>query len=189
MHSSFPHKKISTFNKPVLFDILSPDKNTSLIPDGMKMLLQVNPSQMKISHQKIIERITTRGGFVEQHFGERPVGLTFEGVTGGFVHRKYGYIANTVNSSNNFNDSATRRDTLAYSKYLDLLAFYKNNGAIYNKDGLIIVQGIIRVEFDNHTWDGWFSSFNVTEASEKPYMFTLSCEMTIDSSSIKAKPF
>lgn len=193
--------------KPVVFDILAPDGKTSFLGE-YRMVLHINPAQMRISHQKIISRETTRGGFVEQHFGERPATISLEMVTGGFVHigknsanllspdqkaqSGGGYITNTGNQATpqEYGQKGflvtpiTRRNTIAYSKYLDMLALFKNNGAIYDSSGLIVFQGSIQIEFDGHKWEGWFQSFNVSESVEKPYMFNLNCEFTVKKSSV-----
>ena len=162
-------------------NVVSPDKQRSMIPEDQRMLVYVNPSDLKISYQKIVERIVTRGGFVEQHFGDRPVSLSINGSTGGFVHLQQGYTSRTGGDFGTSFEQPSRRNTLSYNGYLNLLSFYKNNGAVYNTDGLIAVQNTVEVTFDNHVWYGWFSSFTVNEVADKPYLFTLSCEMTIDS--------
>ena len=40
-------------------------------------------------------------------------------------------------------------------------------------------QGIIQVTFDGGIYLGWFQSFNVAEAAEKPYQFDLTAEFTV----------
>lgn len=188
IRSAFTSRETTSSNKPVVFDILAPDGKTSLLSSGpdndYRLMLHVNPSSLRVSHQKNIQRLTTRGGFVEQHFGEQPVSLSIEAATGGFVHVEYGYISNTASSSSK---NVTRRQTLAYDKFLDMLSLFKNNGAIYDSSGLIVFQGIIRVTFDGHTWDGWFQSFSVNESAEKPYMFNFNCEFTVDRNSYTNK--
>lgn len=69
--------------RPVVFDILAPDMETSILPDGVKMVLHINPTQMQFTYQKVIERIQTKGGFVEQHWGEGARTISFSMVTGG----------------------------------------------------------------------------------------------------------
>ena len=51
--------------RPVVFDILGPDWETSLLPDDFRLILHVNPKSMAIKYQRQVERIQTRGGFVE----------------------------------------------------------------------------------------------------------------------------
>ena len=63
--------------RPVVFDILGPDMATSILPPDVRMVLHVNPSSMAVTYAKQIERIQTKGGFVEQHWGEAARSITF----------------------------------------------------------------------------------------------------------------
>ena len=161
--------------RPVIFDILMPDRETSMLPEGYRLVLHVNPASMAIKSTKRIERIQTRGGYVEQHWGDDTQSLSFNGSTGGFMRLytgKSGVTDPTV-------ARGSRRETLAYEKYLDFLALFHNNGSVYDATGRIIAQGIIKVTFDGGVYLGWFNSFTVTESSGSPYQFTLSAEMEV----------
>lgn len=175
-----PEDEFSGLGKrPVVFDVLAPDLETSLLPGGIKLVLHVNPSSMKFSYSKIIERIQTKGGFVEQHFGEGVDSISFEASSGGFM-RLYSGLIGTTGGPNSLNIGGTRRDTIAYDKYLDFLALFHNNGLIYDSRGNIIFHGAIKCMFDGGVWIGWFSSFSLSEDAEKPYQFTMSADFTID---------
>jgi hypothetical protein len=162
--------------RPVVFDIVAPDFETSLLPDSLKMVLHVNPSSMKFSYSKIIERIQTKGGFVEQHFGDGTETISFDASTGAFMRLYTGLISIT---GGGMNVGGTRRETIAYDTFLDMLALFHNNGAIYDARGTIVFHGIIKILFDGMAWFGWFSSFSVSEEAENPYQFTMSAEFTI----------
>lgn len=161
--------------RPVVFDIIGPDMATSILPDDLKLVLHVNPSSLSIKYQKTIERIQTKGGFVEQHWGDGTQTLDFEMATGGFM-RLYSGLAN--NTSPEMTDG-TRRETLAYDSYLDMLALFHNNGSVYDIHGQVALQGQIKVSFDGSVWYGWFSSFSVSESAEKPFQFTLNASMEV----------
>lgn len=163
--------------RPVVFDILAPDYETSILPDYLKMVLHVNPTSMKMSHAKVIERIQTEGGFVEQHFGDGTETIQFEMATGGFM-RLYTGLTNITGGG--IDVRGTRRETIAYDKYLDMLALFHNNGHVYDYHGRLVLSGIIKIYFDGHTWYGWFQSFSVSEEAESPYQFTLSANFIID---------
>ena len=79
--------------RPVVFDILGSDYQTSLLPEDYKMVLHVNPTSMKMSSAKVIQRTQTRGGFVEQHWGEGARSISFDMATGGFM-RLYTGLSN-----------------------------------------------------------------------------------------------
>lgn len=165
--------------RPVVFDIIGPDRMTSLLPDHLKMVLHVNPSSFKPTYKKLITRIQTIGGFVEQHWGDGAHELTLEMATGGFM-RMYSGLSNTTGGPFAYDIGGTRRQTIAYDKYLDMLALFKNNGAIFDARGNIALQGQIKVSFDGQHHYGWFNSFSVNESADQPYMFTLSAGFTVD---------
>jgi len=162
--------------RPVVFDILGPDLATSILPPDLRMVLHVNPTSMSPSYSKQTERIQTKGGFVEQHWGEAARSLSFNMATGGFK-RLYSGLSNVTGGG--FDTDGTRRETIAYDKFLDLLALFHNNGSIYDSTGQIAFQGIIQVTFDGGIYLGWFTTFGITEAAEKPYQFDLNAEFTI----------
>ena len=175
--------------KPVIIDILSSDQETSLLPLDLRMVLHVNPKTMTMHYEKNITRIQTKGGFVEQHWGDSAERISFNLATGGFM-RLYAGLSNKTGSSFQGNLQSTgsamtasqgRRETIAYDKYLDLLAMFHNNGSIYDVNGNIVIQGYMKITFDGGVYIGWFDGdFTVTESAQKPYQFELSTNFNID---------
>lgn len=155
--------------RPVVFDIVAPDGETTLLPDDLKMVLHVNPSTMGIKYAKVIERTQTKSGFVEQHFGDGAQSIDFEAATGGFMRLYTGLSSNTSPTMT----GGTRRETLAYDSYLDLLALFHSNGSVYDITGQIALQGKIKMMFDGGVFYGWFTSFQVQETADKPFQFSL----------------
>ena len=186
---------------PVVFDIIAPDRVTSLLPNDLKMVLHVNPSSMSINRSKVIERIQTLGGWVEQHWGDAPTEISLEASTGGFMRLYPGLVSSTGSgtagakvapgSMKPIEDqkSSGRRETIAYDKYLDMLALFHNNGQIYDNDGNVILHGQVKMIFEGHTFYGWFSSFSVSETSDQPYAFELSANFTVQRESHKLYSF
>lgn len=162
--------------RPVIFDILGPDEETSILPDYLKLVLHTNPNTMKLAYQKIMTLIQTKGGWVEQHWGDGLQGITFDMATGGFM-RLYSGLSDTTGGGTDL--GGTRRDTIAYDKSLDLLSLFHNNGAIYDNLGNIVLHGAIKVSFDGHSHIGWFGQISVNEAVEKPYQFSISTSFTV----------
>ncbi len=162
--------------RPVIFDILAPDLETSMLPDGIKLVLYVNPNSMSIKHDQTITSIQTRGGFVEQHWGDNIQSLTLDMATGGFKRLYVGLIGGITSPEIT---GGTRRETLAYDSYLDMLALFHNNASIYDIRGQVVAQGQIKLTFDGGVYLGWFSSFSVTETADKPFSFTMSAEFTV----------
>jgi len=161
--------------RPVIFDVLGPDMETSLLPRDLRLVLHVNPTSMTIKYQRVVQRMQTRGGFVEQHWGDGTQGIDFDMATGGIM-RLYSGLSNIQNPKY----GGTRRETIAYDKYLDLLALFHNNGSVFDSRGNIVLQGIIKITFDGGVYLGWFSTFTVTESTEKPYQFTMSSSFEVE---------
>lgn len=173
--NSYEDGSLNRNRTPLVFDVLGPDWSTSVLPDGVRLVLHVNPTSLKVNRQRQVERIQTLGGFVEQHWGDSTVDISADGTTGGFV-RAYGGVSNTTSY-----DAAggSRRETIAYDKFLDLLALFHSNGAIYDAAGNVALQGCIRMTFDEGVYLGWFNQFTVGENAEKPYQFTISFAFTV----------
>jgi len=166
--------------RPVMFDILAPDRQTSildLVESGLRMVLHVNPRSMRLSYAKQTQRIQVRSGFVEFHWGDAAEEITFDAATGGFMRMFAGLSNITAYGAGD----QSRRETIAYDKYLDLLALFHNNGAIYDAFGNIAEQGYIKMTFDGGSHTGWFDGqFTVTEDANTPYMFNMSARFIID---------
>jgi len=170
--------------RPVVFDIVATDGETSLLPGDLKLVLHTNPRSMTFSYSKVIERIQTKGGWVEQHWGEGPATISIAAATGGMMRLFSGLSNTTGPGPGGGYDSgdqglAGRRQTIAYDKYLDILALFHNNANVYDARGTLVFQGMVKIMFDGGTHYGWFNSFSVTEAAEKPYQFELSAEFQI----------
>jgi len=185
--NSFQDETSGQGKRPVIFDILGPDQ-TSLLPEDLRLVLHVNPRTMTVHYEKNITRIETKGGHVEQHWGDAAESISFSGATGGFM-RLYAGLSNKTGSSFGGNLQATgstltavqgRRETIAYDKFLDLLALFHNNGSIYDVHGNIVLQGFIKLIFDGGVYIGWFDGqFTVTESADKTYQFELSSNFAI----------
>ena len=160
--------------RPVVFDIVDPS-GESILPNDLKLVLKVNPTSMSMSYSKNITRIQTKGGFVEQHWGEGTRSISFEMVTGGFM-RLFSGLSNVTSPALT---GGSRRETLAYESYLDILSMFHNNGSVYDINGQVALQGKIKITFDGGIYYGWFNSFSVTEATDKPYQFSMSAEFEI----------
>ena len=177
---AFPAREEEEFSgsgkRPVIFDILGPDRETSILPQGMRLVLHVNPSSLTLKYTRTIERIQTKGGFVEQHWGDNLTNIGIEASTGGFM-RLYSGLSNVTSPATT---GGSRRETLAYDSYLDLLALFHNNGSVYDSQGQVALQGIVKLTFDGGVYLGWLDSFTVSEEAEKPYQFSISTGMTID---------
>jgi hypothetical protein len=163
------------------------------------MVLHVNPSSMSVSYTKMIERTQTLGGWVEQHWGDGGTQITLEMATGGFMRLTSGLSNITGPSEANMlmapsseqaiDYGGTRRETIAYDKYLDMLALFHHNGSIYDTRGTLAMQGRIRIMFDGMSWYGWFDSFSVQEEADRPYQFSISAGFTVEREAHELRTF
>lgn len=160
---------------PVVIDVLGPDWSTSILPDGVKMVLHVNPTTMSFSYARQVERIQTWGGWVEQHWGDAISTIDFSASTGGFM-RLYSGLSHTTNPAY----GGTRRETIAYDTYLDLLSLFKQNGSVYDSNGHIVLQGILKVTFEEGIYLGWFTNMSVSQTAEQPYQFSFTASFTVE---------
>ena len=208
--SPIPHKDIADSNlgiRPFVFDIVAPDGVTSLLPDDVKMTLHANPKNISFSYEKKHEISPTLSGWVEYYWGDNPTTISLEASSGAFIRPYTGLSAVTgpvtippnSQTSTTYTESVggdgppkpkattigtsiggTRRETITYDKYLDLLALFHNNGSIYDQTGRVIVQGKIKMIFDGGVWFGWFQSFSVTDDANTPYSFNVSLSMQVE---------
>tara|TARA_B100001287_G_C22660066_1_gene519874 strand:+ start:182 stop:823 length:642 start_codon:yes stop_codon:yes gene_type:complete len=195
--SPIPNKDIGNAKlgiRPFVFDIVTPDGQTSLLPDDVKMTLHVNPKNVSFSYEKQQEISPTLSGWVEYYWGDNFTTISIEVGSGAFIRPYVGLTATTgpvsvrtnsfaegdKNKAIGVNIGGTRRDTITYDKYLDLLALFHNNGSVYDKTGRILVQGKIKMIFDGGVWFGWFQSFNVTDDATSPYSFNVSLAMQVE---------
>lgn len=174
--------------RPVIFDIIAPDMVTSVLPEGLQMMLHVNPSTMSVNRSKIVTRTQTQGGFVEAHWGEAPSTISFEMATGGFIRAGVGVMATTGPNSSAIGNNAyrgrsiggNRRETIAHDKYMDVLALFHNNGNVTGRNGQIVSTGAIKITYDDGVYLGRFSTFSRLESTDKAYQFALTAEFLVE---------
>lgn len=155
---------------PVLFQVISPDGITPLIPKAM--FLHVNPRNMSLSYTKQIERMQTRGGWVEQHWGDTLATMSLNVASGGFVNVDAGYT------------TVLRRETVGYDIFENLVNIFHNNGSVYDDLGRVIFKGFIRLSYSGGVYDGHFTSLTITEGAEAPFMFTADLSFTVERESL-----
>ena len=166
INSAFEGGRGSQSAIPVLFQVIAPDNNTLLLPEYL--YLHVNPQNMDFSYDKLIDRTQTKGGFVEQHFGEELSSISASGSTGAFVS-----VQDGVTTYN-------RRDTIAYRKIMQLKDVFKNNGSVYDDKGRVKFRGKIRIIFGGGIYDGFFTDFSISESADEPFNFQVSWSFTVE---------
>jgi hypothetical protein len=167
--SVYEHPAAGRKNKPIAmaFQVTSPFNRTRiLLPHTL--VLHVNPQSLNENYVQKIERIQTRGGWVEQHWGQDLIEITADGSTGTFMHIRTGL------------SSVLRQRTIAWDRYRDLHDLYLNNGSLYDPYGNIVLQGHIMLMYDRGTYLGTFRSFEVEETDDSPFAFRLNWSFKIE---------
>lgn len=157
---------------PMAFQVTSPiNRRTCLLPHALVM--HVNPSSFAENPIKKVERIQTRGGFVEQHWGDELTEISADGSTGAFMNIYTG------------TSSILRQRTIAWDRYRDLLDLFYNNGSVYDPYGAIVLQGNIMLMYDKGQYIGYFTNFSVDETSDSPFTFTISWSFKVEETLFK----
>ncbi len=152
---------------PLAFQVTSPlNRLRVLMPHALVM--HVNPSSLSETHMQKIERFQTRGGWVEQHWGNELTEVSADQTTGAFMNIYTGLT------------SVLRRQTIAWDRYRDLHDLYKNNGSLIDPAGSIVLQGHVMLMYDRGTFLGTFRTFEVGEADDSPFAFKLSWTFKIE---------
>lgn len=149
------------------FQVTSPfDRHKVLMPHAL--VLHVNPRNLQEAYNQKVERIQTRGGFVEQHWGHDLTEITADGSTGAFMNIYTGLT------------SVMRQRTIAWDRYRDLHDLYLNNGALHDPFGNVVLHGNIMLMYDRGTYIGSFRTFEVEETDESPFAFNLSWTFKVE---------
>jgi hypothetical protein len=151
---------------PLLFQVISPDKETKLLPHAL--YLHVNPESLDFSYTKNIARTETMGGFLEQHFGEELTSISATQSTGTFINTNTGTAL------------MNRQETPAWRKMEQLIGIFKSNGSVYDDNGQVKFRGRIRLMFAGGVYDGFFNSMEISENAENPFVLELSWDFTAE---------
>ena len=152
---------------PVAFQVTSPyDFRKVILPHALVM--HVNPANFNETFNKKIERIQTKGGWVEQHWGDDLTEISGDGSTGAFMNIYTGL------------SSVLRRRTIAYDRYRDLHDLFRHNGSVYDPYGNIVLQGQILLMFDRGVFLGTFRSFDFEETADSPFTFTMNWSFKVE---------
>lgn len=157
---------------PMAFQVTSP-VNTRLALLPHSLVMHINPQSLSESHAKKIERIQTKGGFVEQHWPDELSELSAEGTTGAFMNIYTGLT------------SVMRQKTIAWDRYRDLYDLYRNNGAVYDPFGNVVLQGHIMVMYDRGVYLGKFRNFSVNETDDSPFAFKVNWTFKVEETILK----
>ena len=158
---------------PIVFGLMNPLGD--IISDFM-LTCQVNPSSFDERMTKKIERIQTKGGWVEQHWGEEMDEISASQSTGAFINVQSGLTG----------EAYYQRNTIAFDKFKDLLELYRNNGNVYDSTGDTIFQGSVVINYataeriEKH-YIGRFNNFTYNITVDKPWLYELTWTFKVHS--------
>jgi hypothetical protein len=130
--------------------------------------MHISPNSLDESLSKKVERIQTRGGHVEQHWGDELSDMSIQASTGSFMNINTGLT------------SVLRERTIAYDRYLDLKDLFENNGSVYDPYGSVVLQGKIMMMYDRGTYIGHFTTFKMEETDDFPFAFHLDLSFKVE---------
>lgn len=158
----------------VIFELLHVQGQETQVPQSTPsfpyMVLHSNPDNLEETYTKLVNRMVTRGGYVEQHWGEELDTLSCSGSTGAFVSIRTGLAA------------LNRKASIAYRKHLELKSLYLNNGCVYDQRGNVVFHGGINLHFDGGIYRGYFESLTISEAGDSPYTFKVDFSYKVEQS-------
>jgi hypothetical protein len=120
------------------------------------------------SHNAKKEVIQTRGGFVEQHWGQDLSEISADQSTGAFMNIRTGLT------------SVLRQRTIAWDRFRDLHDLFRNNGSLYDPYGNIVLQGHVLLMYDRGLYYGSFRSFSYEETADSPFAFKVSWTFKVE---------
>jgi len=136
-------------------NLINPDTGAEIyIP---QITMNIAPSNLQFQYKKIIHREKTRGGWLEQHWGEELDVVTAQASTGSF--QLLGLGLTTIQ----------RHNTLAKINFQEIFYLFKNNACVYDVNGNILSQGDVYINYDNFQLFGQFESFSWSEDSTLPF--------------------
>ena len=141
---------------------------TFSLSGGDDMTILSRPEDISFSSKKRFNRYRTRGGIVEEDWGEELDQISGNGKTNGFLHPSCGYTRYQA------------KDTEVYQDWLKLVDFYRNNGFEWDDSGNVI-EGVdksnqpkdaVVLTYRDSKYRGYFESLTWTEDAEVPFQFS-----------------
>jgi hypothetical protein len=160
--------------RPLLFQIISPNSRKPLLP--FLLALHVNPESLEERFTKSKNVVMTYGGYVEFNWPDDLDALSASGSTGAFLGPLGGLT------------TQFRKETIAWERQQDLLELFHHNGMIFDANGRPILRGAVQMIYDRGIYEGFFTSFTVTEDDEHPFSFTIDWEFKVEVTTYKFPP-
>ena len=139
-----------------------------VLPNVSPLIMLVNPMNLDLSYNQLVNETRTLGGFLEEFWGEQLTTLSGSGQSALF-----------------YNDGGlTNKDlvnTEGYVNFQRLVNIYRNNGKGYSDSrfgtGTNVTStkiksfGVVKMFYMNKSYEGYFDSFNTRRMADKPFNF------------------
>jgi len=170
--------------RPMLFQVTQVGSLEPLWP--YVLALHVNPGSLQEQYTKNKNVVMTRGGFVEFNWPDDLDSLSADSTTGAFVGPDSGLTADSANPRYRIGGGAGivrsfrgRHGTIAWERHADLLDLFRQNGHVFNGNGVPILRSQIMCIYDRGIYLGWFTTFEVTETGDLPFQFKVTWEFKV----------
>lgn len=163
--------QISNFQAGTNGSILSRVREFLNVLSQFPLSLEVPPQSISyefVKQKSAPER--TLSGWVEWHWGEQIDTISAQMSTGAFINIETGLA-----------EGPDRRASYSYINYENLIRLYKNNGAIYDDFGKVMLFSGLFLINDLGVFSGYFNNLNVTESGDQPFRFNVSWSFRVKS--------
>jgi len=172
---------------PILFTVGAYGDSFSPLYD-VALALHINPNSFDESMSKVKNVVMTYGGFVEFVWPDELNSISGSGSTGAFISPQYGLTAAPSQSPTGNGILTGRRGTIAYERFLDFLELFRSNGVLFDSNGVPQLRSRIIMMYDRGTFTGHFTTFEVSEKEETPFVFDLTWEFKIEQTLYRISP-
>lgn len=160
--------------------------DTEIEEDVVKLILMINPRDISIGQVHVASNAYTREGWVNTLWGEQQGTIAANGTTAGFYF-------STADGRQGGITNFRKKQSQSFLNFLALASIFKNNGYYFLdgeenpnlfKDGLsrvVNVMDTVKIEYDDSTYLGTFSSFVITEDATNPHRIEYNFEFVISS--------
>jgi hypothetical protein len=162
--------------RPFLFQINSPNGHPLF---NNLLALHTNPASITESMTKSKNVVMTYGGFVEFMWPDELDSVSANHSTGAFLGPD-GLVRGSDGLSSPDQSSPDAKKTIAWERYQDLLDLFHNNGNVYDGSGKPVLRGQVLMTYDRGVFQGYFTTFTVSETDEMPFTMNLSWEFKIE---------
>lgn len=151
------------------------------------LAMHVNPSSFNEGFTKSKVVVPTYAGFVEFLWQDELDSISATASTGAFLNPNVGLTAGSdiEKSISPFQGNSDigkvgRQNSMAWERQEDLLDVFRNNGSIFDGNGIPRIRGRVRCIMDRGIYTGHFESFTVKETDDKAFTFELSWDFKVE---------